>query len=660
MSTMAARTLLELDGYEPDEMKSLSRKILRCAAIVKEEARRFYWLDRVKILVTKNPRLLVESLLEDHATAPNSVINRVVEFVEQGKWNRDQYVAVQVMELIGNVEVDRNLLRLKELSLRNYAMETIENKIDWENRQQTELEKEAIALEEIRKILQEANSALTEEEVRLVAKHVLFVDQKKSPDVKEGLQLVWQELVKYAAQRDDDGTLSRRLCLIDRLRRCTTLNWKEKEVSMVLWGVYSLMNYWKMIQEPSPIVLENVISKTLKSKEITTRLPMEPFAVDVTTYRGRNCSDSGDRLFHEDVLCLLGSESKVYEKYDPIEASHGPSPHETKQTTAEQKAMIKSCEEMQSSDHVPRLFEMPKRRKGEEGEEESEERDERVIKRLKTAPWHTLMQVVQPEAFDEKLMTVLPATANNRSCVLDLKKGVSYEGPMNASAALSVLAVSRLGSKVADLEAVPKVQLFLNATKDKIYVEKTLIGIPEDTEIQHPLTPQERSLFPVTKLEILEPEWKTLKASIIKTFIFRRIMGMECNPAKCLLNPETKKIYMPDLNTSRKDYKRCRTTVKRESADWLFDNSTHREIIDLVSRALREDKDCMNEVETWLLRLISKTAFEEATASILCRYTIPFEDFEKNALAVRDAYGIVPETDDECDEQEEDGEDETA
>lgn len=659
MSTMAARTLLELDGYEPDEMKSLSRKILRCAAIVNEEARRFYWLDRVKILVTKNPRLLVESLLEDHATAPNSVINRVVEFVEQGKWNRDQYVAVQVMELIGNVEVDRNLLRLKELSLRNYAMETIENKIDWENRQQTELEKEAIALEEIRKILQEANSTLTEEEVRLVAKHVLFVDQKKSPDVKEGLELVWQELVKYAAQRDDDGTLSRRLCLIDRLRKCTTLNWKEKEVSMVLWGVYSLMNYWKMIQEPSPIVLENVISKTLKSKEIATRLPMEPFAVDVTTHRGRNCSDSGDRLFHEDVLCLLGSESKVHEKYDPIEASHGPSPHETKQTTAEQKAMIKSCEEMQSSDHVPRLFEMPKRREGEEGEEESEERDERVIKRLKTAPWHTLMKVVQPEAFDEKLMTVLPATANNRSCVLDLKKGVSYEGPMNPSAALSVLAVSRLGSKVADLEAVPEVQLFLNATKDKIYVEKKLIGIPEDTEIQHPLTPQERSLFPVTKLEILEPEWKTLKASIIKIFIFRRIMGMECNPAKCLLNPETKKIYMPDLNTSRKDYKRCRTTVKRESADWLFDNSTHREIIDLVSRALTEDKDCMNEVETWLLSLLSKTAFEEATASILCRFTIPFEDFEKNALAVRDAYGIVPETDDECDEQDEDGEDET-
>lgn len=660
MSTMAARTLLELDGYEPDEMKSLARKILRCAAIVKEETRRFYWLDRVKILVTKNPRLLVESLLEDHATAPNSVINRVVEFVEQGKWNRDQYVAVQVMELIGKVEVDRNLLRLKELSLRNYAMETIENKIDWENRQQTEFEKEAIALEEIRKILQEANSTLTEEEVRLVAKHVLFVDQKKSPDVKEGLELVWQELVKYAAQRDDDGTLSRRLCLIDRLRKCTTLNWKEKEVSMVLWGVYSLMNYWKMIQEPSPIVLENVISKTLKSKEIATRLPMEPFAVDVTTHRGRNCSDSGDRLFHEDVLCLLGSESKVHEKYDPIEASHGPSPHETKQTPAEQKAMIKSCEEMQSSDHVPRLFEMPKRREGEEGEEESEERDERVIKRLKTAPWHTLMQVVQPEAFDEKLMAVLPATANNRSCVLDLKKGVSYEGPMNPSAALSVLAVSRLGSKVADLEAVPQVQLFLNATKDKIYVEKTLMGIPEDTEIQHPLTQQERSLFPVTKLEILEPVWKTLKASIIKTFMFRRIMGMECNPAKCLLNPETKKIYMPDLNTSRKDYKRCRTTVKRESADWLFDNSTHREIIDLVSRALTEDKDCMNEVETWLLGLLSKTAFEEATASILCRYTIPFEDFEKNALAVRNAYGIVPETDDECDEQDEDGEYETA
>ena len=366
MSTMAARTLLELDGYEPDEMKSLARKILRCAAIVKEETRRFYWLDRVKILVTKNPRLLVESLLEDHATAPNSVINRVVEFVEQGKWNRDQYVAVQVMELIGKVEVDRNLLRLKELSLRNYAMETIENKIDWENRQQTEFEKEAIALEEIRKILQEANSTLTEEEVRLVAKHVLFVDQKKSPDVKEGLELVWQELVQYAAHRDDDGTLSRRLCLIDRLRKCTTLNWKEKEVSMVLWGVYSLMNYWKMIQEPSPIVLENVISKTLKSKEIATRLPMEPFAVDVTTHRGRNCSDSGDRLFHEDVLCLLGSESKVHEKYDPIEASHGPSPHETKQTPAEQKAMIKSCEEMQSSDHVPRLFEMPKRREGEE------------------------------------------------------------------------------------------------------------------------------------------------------------------------------------------------------------------------------------------------------------------------------------------------------
>ena len=135
---------------------------------------------------------------------------------------------------------------------------------------------------------------------------------------------------------------------------------------------------------------------------------------------------------------------------------------------------------------------------------------------------------------------------------------------------------------------------------------------------------------------------------------------MECNPAKCLLNPETKKIYMPDLNTTRKDYKRCRTTVKTESADWLFDNSTNREIIDLVTRALTEDKDCMNEVETWLLSLPNQTAFEEATASILCRYTIPYEDFLKNALAVRDAYGIVPETDDEGDEQDDDGEYESA
>ena len=652
---MAAKALLELDGYEPDEIKSLLKKILRCAAIVKEETKRFYWWDRVKILVTKNPRPLVESLLEDHATVPNSVINRVVQFVEQGKWNRDQYVAVEVMESIGNVEVDRNLSRLKELSLRDYAMETIENKIDWENGQQTDVEKEAIALEAIRKILQEANSTLTEEEVRLVAKHVVFVDQKKSPDVEEGLERVWEEVVKYAAQRDDDGTLSRRLRLIDRLRKCTTLNWKEKQVSMVLWGVYSLMNYWKMIQEPSPIVLEKVISKTLRSKETVTRLPMEPFAVDVTTYRGRNCSDSGQRLFHEDVLQLLGSESEVSAKYCPIEASHGPSPHETKQTTAEQKAMIKSCEEIQSSDHVPRLFEMPKRREGEEGEEESQDRDERVIKRLKTTLWHTLMKVVQPETFDEKLMADLPATATNRSCVLDLKKRVSYEGPIGASAALNALAVSRLGNMVAGLEAIPKVRLFLNAAKDKIYLEKTLIGIPEDTEVQHPLTLQERSLFPVTKLEIIEPEWGTLKAPIVKAFMFRRIMGMDCNPAKCLLNPQTKKIYMPDLSTTRKDYKRCRTTVKTESADWLFDNSTNREIIDLVTRALTEDKDCMNEVETWLLSLSSKTAFDEATASILCRYTIPYEDFQKNALAVRDAYGIVPETDDEGDEQDEDG-----
>ena len=148
---MAARALLELDGYEPDEMKSLLKKLLRNAAYVREETRRFYWWDRVKILATKNPRVLVESLLEDHAAVPNSVINHVVQFVEQGKWNRDQYVAVQVMESIGSVKVDRNLSRLKELSLRDYAMGTIENKIDWDNRQQTEIEKEAIALEDIRK-----------------------------------------------------------------------------------------------------------------------------------------------------------------------------------------------------------------------------------------------------------------------------------------------------------------------------------------------------------------------------------------------------------------------------------------------------------------------------------------------------------------------------
>lgn len=645
MLTMAK--MQELKGYEPDEVKSLLTWTLRCGHLIPDETTRFYWFDTTKSTVIKSPRLIFESLWNDHATVPNSVIQAINEFYEARQWNRDPYMAIHLMETVSNLRVDRNVARLYELAVRDDAMDIMKQKFNWEDGEQRELENGAVAVDEFRKILERANDTPSEDDARTLAKHALRVHNSSKQGDEQSFQPLWEELMKYASRPEVDETLVQRLRLIERGRACCNQSWCRKELMMVLWGVYSLMDYAQFHCEPGTAVFEQTISKTLKSREIETRLPMESFAVDVTTKRGRDAVNTKDRL-----------AANFVETYHPIDASHGPSPHETKQTMKEFNALIESCEDMHSMVLVPRLFEKSTGKDRGEGEGEgSEDEDEKVIKRLKHDAWRTVMIVAEPEPFDEKLMSNLPGTTN-RSTVLDFAKGVSYEGPVKASEALSALAVSRLGTKVADLKSMPRVRILLNKAKDKVFIEKSPIGKqPVDTETNTQLTFQQRSLYPATRLEMTKAVWNQNKEEIIKTFIFRRLVGMPCTPAKCLLCGTSGEILMADLCTSRKDYKRCQATVKSEMADWLFDSSSHRKVIDLVSSALTEDRKCINEIERWLLNLLDRNAFKTATASILGAYTISFQDFERNVVAVRNAYGIVPETDDECYEDDDDDDD---
>lgn len=658
-----SKELVDNDGYEPDEMRSLARWMLRSEKLVtffiEDETQQFYWLDRLKHISTKNPYYLLKSIVEDHATAPNSLIERVLDFIDTDKGYRDPYVAVHLMKDISRVPVDRNLSRAHDLAVRDDALDTMECKIDWEEGTKEDSEKEMEAQDKFFQTCEESNHPIPLEKARELCKLVLRLQQLSLPKYKKDyLDPLWSDLLWYVDHIDADDDLKKRMLLIKRAYDFTIPKWRQKELMMLLWAIYSLMEV-ATVPEPPATKFESIIHKTLKSRDTKTRLLMPVFAVDVTTKRGQHGMDTTKRLLNKKLIKLIGSESELRKKYDPICASHGPSPHDTLQTMADFKAMIAECERMQSSSLVPKLFEMPHHEEGTEKRGDDEEEQE--MKRLKNDAWRAVMQVADVEVVDDALVDTLPRTTS-RSVKLDFEKGVSYEGPLNPTVALGALSVSRLGIKLGNLESVPKVRLLLNAAKNKIYLEKALFGSrPEvtdtDTDLEEEVEAQteersqvtllQRSLHRATNTNMMTMWWRKCSLEMIKMFIFRRLVGMSCSPAKCLVHGPTGNIQMADLYSSPKDYKRCQTTVRKESADWLFDSSSHQKFIRSVSSALTEDKDCIAEVISWLSKILDRQAFKNATASILEPYVIPFEDFKENVRAVMHAYGVVPETDDE-------------
>ena len=652
-----SKELVDYDGYEPDEMRSLTRWMLRSGKFVNtfvpDEMEQFYWMDRLKSNMTKNPYLFLKSIVEDHATAPNSLVERVLDVIEKSKWLRDPYEAVHLMTEFGLLSVDRNVSRAHDLAVRDDALDTLEHKVDWEEGPKEVSMKRTEAQNEFWQTCDLSNQPIPEEKARELMKLALRVEQLSPKYEKRYLDHLLSDLLRCVDRIDADDDLKKRMLLIARAFNCEIPNWRKKDLMMVLWAVYSLMEVEvATLPEPHAIELEEMMHKTLKSRDRKTRLRMPIFAVDVTTKRGRNGSDTTNRLFSKNMMKLVGPKSEVRKKYNPIDASHGPSPHDNLQTMADFKTMVKECERLQSSSLVPKLFEIPQDEEGTVKRGDDEE--DQVVKRLKSDAWRVVMHVAESDVFEETLMDTLPRTTS-RSVMLDFEKGVSYEGPLNPTVALGALSVSRLGTKLANLESVPKVRLLLNATKSKIYLEKTLFGdrpkhtdtdLEAEEEERGQVTLLQRSLHRITNANMMH-WWRVRSLEMIKMFIFRRLVGMSCSPVKCLIHAHTGKIQMADLWSLPKDYKRCQTTVRKESADWLFDSSSHRKIIKLVSKALTEDKCCITEVTSWLGTILDRQAFNAATASILEPYAIPFEDFKENVRAVMSAYGVVPETDDE-------------
>ena len=237
--------------------------------------------------------------------------------------------------------------------------------------------------------------------------------------------------------------------------------------------------------------------------------------------------------------------------------------------------------------------------------------------------------------------------------MLDYEKKVSYEGPMKADEALSVLALSRLGRSFADLVSVPNVQLIVDEKDEKLFLKRPIICSVLSTKesCNRVTTNQEQrsSLCPVSKKGVLASLPLETQTDAIKCFIFRRLVGMQCSPSKCLVHESTQTIHMSDLSPGRKDYKRCQNIAKQGPFDWLFESSSCPDVIDVVSKKLSAGEECLGKVLSWLQDLKDAKGFELATAD-LKTFTIPSETFQKNVDVVFSVCFRVPETDEDEEE----------
>ena len=645
--------LLEYKGYQPDEVHSLSSWMSRDHKVIKEESERFYWYDRVSSRQVKDAHLLIKSLLEDHAAAPSAVIERVLQFAETSLWCRDPYDAIRLMDDLGHLPVDRNVCRLYEMAMRDDAMSKMKSSPQEEHREL------ATAFDEFKRILDTCewrgsdnlpdvtttttttNNNLSQDKVRQLAMNALRVHRcsKRFRNTSTGaMKTLWGGMTEHAP-----ASVRTRLDLIIRASRCCTDKWSSADLMMVLWGLYVLMDVGTFPESSGGLTFEEAMTKTLESRAINTRLPIPSFAVDVKTYRGRNCADTRAKLVE-----LFESEEEACRLFDPIEASHGPSPHDTKQTQAQFKKKIEECEHQSSdSSFVPRLF-LLHGENDDDNDNGNEDDDEQTLKRLQKKPWQAVLQLAAPEPFD--LTNCHTISSGNPRPVFLVRGDKSYLGPLTVNQALQSLAISRLGTILCGLSTVPTARLRLNRQKDCIYLEQTFPG--------NKLRKMDVITVSLTNLKVMLQEFSIkFREDVIKTLVFRRLVGMPCSPSNCLVE-STGYVRMADLKTSRRDYARCQHTVKRGSAHWLFDISANQNVILQVSDLLEHDT-IRPKLVSWLIRLLQDhELFEIAIPKVLAPYTIPLKQFQENVRAVIDAYTAEDDSDDTEDEDEDEDENE--
>ena len=654
-------SLIECSGYEPDEFRSLLSWMLRDRTVIPDDRERFYWYDRLKVLSMKNAHLLLKSLVEDHAAVPVEVIEKVVDFIEKRPACRDPYVAVLLMDDISRLHVDRNSFRAYSLAMRDDGMTRLEFKEEGGDRVEEEDSELAHALDEFRRVLNAASGAarrLSEEQARIMGMHAIRVHQwckkHKYPSLrqeseerlseipelrslghKSAMALLWLDLFEYAAQHVANETTRKRLTLIARAGAIVTdKQWSSVDVMMVLWAIYSLMEVGSM-PNPRGLTFLEVVDCILRSRKVTLRLPIPEFAVDKNTVRGRKAVDTTQKFMTLTRSKPFLSEAELCKKYDPIEASHGKSPHGAKQTSSDYKKRVEECESRLSFKEVTRFFENWNER-DRNAQDEGQESEEGRIRRLQRREWRAVLQFASPDPLEETVVSTLPK-AYNENKFLDFDTKVTYSGPWSAKEALRAFCISRLARRWAHLNTVPEIGLRLNANKTKIFIEEPLIGerpaLPQDA-----VKLEQRSLYPMKSRKAMENLTEERKFDAIKTFVFRRITGMACLPTKCLAEEPTGKIYMTDLQSSPKEYRRCQQTVKSGSAYWLFDCSKYRGVIEFVSDALENEERTRREVMQWLEGLNRTNLPDAVIPEALCQFSIPYQDLHENLCAVIDAY----------------------
>jgi len=633
--------------------------MLRDRNLIEDEQERFYWYDRFRPLAMKSSHLLVKSLFEDHASAPTELIRRVGEFAGQTQASRDPYVAIHLMDDISRYPIDLNLSRAYTLAMQGNGMKRREATNEWVEEVEEEDGELAHSLQEFRRILSECDKSkrVSEDDAKAMGVIVIRVQQwckqngypslleesmevlKEDPNLrllvdKSALALLWRELFNHAASRDDWNVIQERLAPAVMMSRFVSeTQWSRANVMTLLFAIYTMMDVGILPDQPGKEYQE-VIDGIKRSRDIQERFVIPSFAVDKYTYRGRNCVDTTNKL-----LALLDnprflSEEDIRAKYHPIEASHGSSPHDAKQTARDYRIKMEEIESKLSSEAIPKLFEMTQE---EDEDEEDDEAKEKAIKRLQTEHWRTATEFASSEPFDDKAMSPY-SQKSDQSTFLDFESGTIIFGPFFPKEALKALAVSQLATKWAELKTVPEVSLRINARRAKVFIEQPLIGKPlEDTIASGKNELEDWSLQPLQSRQLMEKVTKESQLDMVKSYIFRRVMAMACTPSKCVLDESTGKIHMTDLQVFKRESKRCEKTVKMGSAYWLFDSSRSRSAVDFMSEIL-ESESFTSEVMPWLQGLLSKNPWEGTIPKSLMPYVISFKDLKENVTAIVNAY----------------------
>ena len=623
---MAKRTL-EYNGYRADEVKSLASWLLKSVHLIPDQKERIYWLDIIKSFTVKDARILIKIIQEVHPTAPNSVLEKVASFVEKRGNERDPYVAMHLIETIGRLPIDLNLINGYKHGIFKYTKEVMKPKTNGENGLVGRDNISKDAMEKIHRTLTNSKGYITPKDASLLFDQAVYVDE-----VAGDVSPIWDML----RMRPTTIDMKERLSLIYRL---TMTSSKKGPLMTVLWGIYSMMKTPE-VKEPTTMTMEEIMNETIRTRKRTERLPMPAFAVDVTTIRGRKGTDTTSEL----------SEIKDTSLYHPVTASHGPSPHETIQTSKDSDDLIQRCKAIQRTDPIPEVFETFVWREG-ESDSLPFEKIERKVKHLRKNPeMVTAIQQAKRESLDETL--TIPAKGSGRF-MFDFEKMTSYEGPIKSDEALSVLALSRLGRVFAGLLSVPDVQLIVNEKDEKLFLKRSIVcntPSPKESCNQATTNQEQRSAsYPVSKKGVLYSLPLETQTEVIKSFIFRRLVGMQCSPSKCVVQEYTQTVHMPDMSPGKKDYKRCQNIVKQGPFDWLFESSSCSGVIEFVSKKLSTDGECRGEVLGWLRDLMDTKRFELATADFKT-FIIPSEAFLGNVNAVYDACFGVPETDEDEEE----------